>query len=184
MDQPATHNARPKPQPSRPIPGRVARFLTIVGVLLGYGKRLDAILAEQATHARFPTLAIGFGTHDIRRIASHIQRGLLRAAMLRRYLLARAAQNRDIEPTPPPRPRRIGRYRRIGPAGPPVPTAPPWETSSAYRSRRSRPFRHADIEGIGGPGPPSFDRTYGRRYLSGSRPQPLGLRRWALERHS
>ncbi|MEI7713655.1 MAG: hypothetical protein WCI94_19635, partial [Rhodospirillales bacterium] len=53
---------------------------------------------------RFPALAAGFGTHDLRRILGHVQRGILRAMMLQRFLLARAAQGRDIEPVPPPVP--------------------------------------------------------------------------------
>ena len=47
-------------------------------------------------------MAAGFGTHDIRRILGHVHRGILRAMMLERFLLARAAQGRDIEPIQPP----------------------------------------------------------------------------------
>ena len=107
MDQPAPQTpptAQPEPQQARTVPGHVAAFLHLVRVLLGYGKHLDQTLPNQAGHPRFPTLAIGFGTHDIRRIAAHIHRGILRAMMLERYLLARAAQGRDIEPTPLPEP--------------------------------------------------------------------------------
>ena len=94
MDQPAPHT---KPTAA---PGHVAAFLNLVRILLGYARRLDAALPAQAAHPRFPTLAAGFGTHDIRRIVAHIHRGILRAMMLERFLLARAAQGRDIEPTP------------------------------------------------------------------------------------
>jgi hypothetical protein len=86
------------------VPGRIAAFLQLVRVLLGYGRHLDVTLPEQAAHPRFPTLAIGFGTHDLRRIAAHIQRGILRAMMLEQVLMGRAAQGRDIEPTPLPEP--------------------------------------------------------------------------------
>ena len=98
MDQPAPHTS------PTAVPGRIAAFLHVVRALLGYGKRLDGAIPEQAAHPRFPTLAAGFGTHDLRRIAAHIQRGILRAMMLERYLLARAAQGRDIEPTALPEP--------------------------------------------------------------------------------
>ena len=82
------------------VPGRIAAFLGMVRVLLGYGKHLDATLPDRIGHPNFPNVAIGFGTHDIRRILAHVQRGILRAMMLQKYLLARAAQGRDIEPSP------------------------------------------------------------------------------------
>ena len=110
MDQTAQHSARtdaPAPSQDRPgkaVPTCIAAILSVVRVLLGYGKHLDRTLPEQASHRRFPTLAAGFGTHDMRRILGHVQRGILRAMMLQRFLLARAAQGRDIEPVPPPGP--------------------------------------------------------------------------------
>ncbi len=107
MDRTAPHSARtdaphpPKGRAAKAVPTCIAAILSAVRVLLGYGKHLDQTLPEQAAHPRFPTLAAGFGTHDIRRILAHVQRGILRAMMLQRYLLARAAQGRDIEPTAP-----------------------------------------------------------------------------------
>ena len=93
-----------QPEPPKALPTHIATFLNLVRTLLGYAKHLDQTLTKQAVHPRFPTLAIGFGTHDFRRIAAHIQRGILRAMMLERFLLARAAQGRDIDPTPPAEP--------------------------------------------------------------------------------
>ena len=107
MDRPAPHSARTEPPPppkgraSQTVPTYIAAILDMVRVLLGYGQHLDRTLPEQAAHPRFPTLAVAFGTHDIRRILAHLQRGILRAMMLQRYLLARAAQGRDVVPTPP-----------------------------------------------------------------------------------
>ncbi|MEI7710188.1 MAG: hypothetical protein WCI94_02060 [Rhodospirillales bacterium] len=86
------------------MPTCIAAILGVVRTLLGYGKHLDATLPDRADHPRFPVLAAGFGTHDMRRILNHVQRGILRAMMLQRFLLARAAQGRDIEPTPQPEP--------------------------------------------------------------------------------
>ena len=111
MDQTAPHSASTEPpaphqgdRPSTAVPTCIAAILSVVRVLLGYGKHLDQTLPDQAAHPRFPTLAAGFGTHDLRRILAHVQRGILRAMMLQQYLLARAAQGRDIEPTQPPSP--------------------------------------------------------------------------------
>jgi hypothetical protein len=107
MDTTAPHSARtdaPDPsqdRPRKPVPTGIAAILSLVRVLLGYGKHLDRTIPEQASHRHFPAFAAGFGTHDMRRILSHVQRGILRAMMLQKFLLARAAQGRDIAPTPP-----------------------------------------------------------------------------------
>ena len=111
MDPTAPHSASTappaSPQEDRPgpaMPACIAAILSVVRVLLGYGKHLDEVLPEQTAHPGFPAIAIGFGTHDLRRILAHVQRGILRAMMLQKYLLARAAQGRDIEPTERPAP--------------------------------------------------------------------------------
>jgi len=88
----------PAPPKERATLPCIAFLLDVVRVLLGYGRKLDDTIPTQAGHPRFPILAAGFGTHDVGRILAHVQRGILRAMMLQKYLLARAAQNRDIEP--------------------------------------------------------------------------------------
>ena len=101
------HQKAPSPEhqaKDRAVPPCIAALLRVVRVLLGYGRHLDAILPERASHKHFPTLAASFGTHDVRRILGHIQRGIRRAMMLERFLLARAAQGRDIERVQPPAP--------------------------------------------------------------------------------
>ena len=111
MDPTAQHPARTEPlasprgdRLSTAMPPCIAAILSIVRIFLGYGKHLDQTLPDQISHPRFPTLAASFGTHDLRRILAHVQRGILRAMMLQRFLLARAAEGRDIEPTAPPEP--------------------------------------------------------------------------------
>ena len=110
MDRTAPHSARTEPpaptqgRPGKAVPACIAAILSVVRVFLGYGKHLDQTLPEQTAHSGFPAIAIGFGTHDLRRILGHVQRGILRATMLQQYLLARAAQGRDIEPTERPAP--------------------------------------------------------------------------------
>jgi hypothetical protein len=111
MDQTAPRSASTEPpaspqesRSSTAMPACIAAILSVVRTLLGYGKHLDETLPDRAAQPGFPALAAGFGTHDLRRILSHVQRGILRAMMLRQYLLARAAQGRDIEPSEPPVP--------------------------------------------------------------------------------
>ena len=127
MDPTAPHPASTEPpaspqeaRSSTPMPACIAAILSVVRTLLGYGKHLDQTLPEQTAHPGFPAIAIGFGTHDLRRILAHVQRGILRAMMLQKYLLARAAQGRDIEPTerPVPRPSRASEPKK------PIPTTP------------------------------------------------------------
>ena len=92
------------PPKDRPVPPCIAALLHVVRKLLGYGRSLDDNIQRHAAHPRFPALAAGFGTHDIRRILLHIQRGILKAMMLERFLLARAAEDRDIDPEQQPSP--------------------------------------------------------------------------------
>ena len=80
----------------------IAALLRVVRVLLGFGKQLHENMPEHAAHKHFPAVASGFGTYDIRRILAHVRRGILRAMVLERFLLACAAQGRDIDPEPQP----------------------------------------------------------------------------------
>jgi hypothetical protein len=153
MDRTAPHSARTEPpappqgRAGKAVPPCIAAILNVVRVLLGYAKHLDRTLPDRAEHPRFPTLATGFGTHDMGRILDHVQRGILRAMMLQRFLLARAAQGRDIEPTEPverAEPADIEaleiklRAPAEPPAGPPAgrPTGP---RAKAYRRPRIDP---------------------------------------------
>ena len=94
----------PAPKQERATPPCIAFLLKIASVLLRYGRDLEQTIPTKTNHPRFPTLAAGFGTHDVRRILAHVHRGILRAMMLQRFLLARAAQCRDIETIEPPAP--------------------------------------------------------------------------------
>ena len=94
----------PAPKQERATPPCIAFLLKIASVLLRYGRDLEQTIPTKTSHPRFPTLAAGFGTHDVRRILAHVHRGILRAMMLQRFLLARAAQGRDIETIEPPAP--------------------------------------------------------------------------------
>ena len=92
----------PEPKREQTLPPCIAFLLHLARLFIRYGHHLDTVLPERTSHPRFPSLAVGFGTHDIRRILAHVERGILRALMLQKFLLARAAQDRDIEIKKPP----------------------------------------------------------------------------------
>ncbi len=89
-----TQDPGPK-QARQDLPG-IAFLLALVRKLLAYGQHLDTILPAQTASPRFPTFAKGFGTLDVKLIIARIQRGILTAMMLEKFLLAREARKRDI----------------------------------------------------------------------------------------
>ena len=100
-----THTASPsdpaQDQPGSTVPEHIAFVLHAVGILLGYGRHLLATVRQRATTPTFTTIAAAFGTADLSTILAHLNRGILRAAALERFLLARAATGRDVNfPTP------------------------------------------------------------------------------------
>jgi hypothetical protein len=91
----------PQDRPGNPVPEYIAVFLHAVSILLGYGNHLLGTVRQRAAAPTFPTIAAGFGTANLSTILAHLNRGILRAAALERFLLARAATGRDINlPTP------------------------------------------------------------------------------------
>ena len=78
------------------MPERLAILLHVVRVLLGHGRRLTETVPERATRTEFATLAAICGTYNLQTILARLQRGILRAMALERYLLARAARGREI----------------------------------------------------------------------------------------
>ena len=52
---------------------------------------------SRATAPTFPAIAVCFGTANLVTILAHLNRGILRAIALERFLLARAATGRDID---------------------------------------------------------------------------------------
>jgi len=79
------------------MPEYIAVVLHAVGILLDYGRHLLATVQHRATAPTFPTIAAAFGTANLATILAHLHRGILRAAALERFLLARAATGRDID---------------------------------------------------------------------------------------
>ena len=83
------------------MPEHIASILHAVDILLGYGRHLLDTVRHRAAAPTFPTIAACFGTANLSTILAHLNRGILRAAALERFLLARAATGRDITSSPP-----------------------------------------------------------------------------------
>ena len=96
----STETVPPKDRP-KTIPTRLAAVLQLVRVLLTHGRRLAETAADQAHTPQFATIAAVFGTYNLAFIVLRVQRGILRAIALERYLLARAARGRDLTIIPP-----------------------------------------------------------------------------------
>jgi hypothetical protein len=79
------------------VPEYIGAILYAVGILLGYGRHLLSTVRHRATAPTFPTIAAAFGTANLSTIRAHLNRGILRAAALERFLLERAATGRDID---------------------------------------------------------------------------------------
>jgi len=101
-----------RPGSTTPMPEYIAVVLHAVDILLGYGRHLLVTVRRRANAPTFPTIAAAFGTANLATILAHLNRGILRAAALERFLLARAAAGRDIsivirrvrDDEPPPAP--------------------------------------------------------------------------------
>ena len=96
----------PASRPSPPPP-RIAAFLRVVRILLGYGRHLADTVSHRASAPGFATIAACFGTANLALIFARLHRGILRAAALERVLLARASSGRDIAFASP-------RFRSVG----------------------------------------------------------------------
>jgi hypothetical protein len=79
------------------VPEHIVFLLHAVRTLLGYGNHLLGTIRHRATAPTFPTIAACFGTANLSTICAHLNRGILRAMALERFLLARAATGRDID---------------------------------------------------------------------------------------
>jgi hypothetical protein len=96
VPHPTSRPDPPQDQPGSTVPEYIAVFLHAVRILRGYGRHLLATVERRATAPTFPTIAAAFGTANLATILAHLHRGILRAAALERFLLARAATGRDL----------------------------------------------------------------------------------------
>jgi len=82
--------------PGRTIPERIAALLHVVRVLLGHGRRLVDTVPNRVADVEFAALAAVCGTYMLPAILARLQRGILRAMALERYLLFRAEKGREV----------------------------------------------------------------------------------------
>ena len=183
---PASPPDPPQDQPGNPMPEYIAAVLHAVSILLGYGRHLLATVHHRATAPTFPTIAACFGTANLSTILAHLNRGILRATALERFLLARAATGRDIN---------IVTRRTRTDETPPAPADPQAEQPADQPARpkatprpslppgcgRSRTL-HAHTGGTRSSGTPPRRRPHHRRDLRRSRRRPRLLHPRLLER--
>ena len=143
------------------MPEYIAAVLYAVDILLGYGRHLLDTIRHRAAAPTFPTIAACFGTANLSTILAHLNRGILRAKALERFLLARAATGRDISIV-------IRRTRTDEPQ--PAPAIPQPEPSADQPARPkatkrpSLPPGHDDPE-LFMPTPEDLDRQVRRRSI-------------------
>ena len=135
---PASTQDRPgRTVPAATIPERLAALLHVVRVLLGHGRRLAETVPDRAASVQFATLAAVCGTYNLPSILARLQRGILRAMALERYLLARAEKGRDIA---------FVEWRERTPAKPPAePATEPSEGAQHAPGPKRRPFDPDDL---------------------------------------
>ena len=113
--RPASPTDPSQDQPGDTMPEYIAALLHAVSILLGYGRHLVATVRQRAASPTFPAIAACFGTANLPTILAYLNRGILRATALERFLLERAATGRDID---------IVTRRIRADASPPVPASP------------------------------------------------------------
>ncbi len=100
MTRPATpdptQDQAGRTMPATTLPERLAALLHVVQVLLGHGRRLVETAPARAASVEFAIVAAVCGTYSLPTILVRLQRGILRAMALERYLLARAVKGREI----------------------------------------------------------------------------------------
>jgi hypothetical protein len=154
----------PQDQPGKtaPVPEYIAAVLYAVSILLGYGRHLLGTIERRATAPTFPTIAACFGTANLSTILAHLNRGILRAAALERYLLARAATGRDIVMVT----RRIRTEDEPSPGSADAQPEPPTAPSAAPKpARRPSLPPGSDNPEFFMPTPEDFDRQVRRRAI-------------------
>ena len=143
-----------QPGKTAPVPKHIVFLLHGARILLGYGQHLLDTIRHRATAPTFPTIASCFGTANLATILAHLNRGILRAAALERFLLARAATGRDIE--------MVTRRIRADDEPPPAPTDQPAEPKATPRPSLPPGWDNPELVM---PTPEELDRQVRRRSI-------------------
>jgi hypothetical protein len=139
----------PDPQqrrPGKPAPANIAQILHILHILLGYGRHLADTIERRAGARGFSVIARYFGTAKVAVILAHLYRGIMRAVVLERRLLARAARGRDLV-VPPLRVRPERKAEPVPEAGMPqaAPAEPEARMAAPVRTPRADPDAPLDL---------------------------------------
>ena len=138
-DAPAELSTPPDPPQERckPVPSQIAYTLTLLHVLLVYGRHLALTLEVRAAAGRFAVIAQFFGTARLAVLRARLARGLLRIQALQHVLLARARRGRDMVWLKPLQPRRRAPRQ-------PKPALPLTADSQGETPHRPAPVRRPD----------------------------------------
>jgi len=82
------------------MPKNIAQLLSVVRILLEYGRHLAATIERRAAAPGFGLFAALFGTARLPVILAYLHRGILRATALESLLLERAATGHDVAIAP------------------------------------------------------------------------------------
>jgi hypothetical protein len=85
-----------KDRAGKPVPEHIAAVLSVLSMLIEYGRHLTETVEHRAIWRGFATIAQFFGTAAMPVILAHIHRGLMRVLTLEQMLLRRAARGRDL----------------------------------------------------------------------------------------
>jgi hypothetical protein len=132
----------PRDRAGKPVPEGIAAVLSVVAVLMTYGRHLAEMVEHRAAWRGFATVAQFFGTAALPGMLAHIQRGMMRAMALQHVLLQRAARGRDLVT--------LARRIRTSRAAPP---AAAHAEPDAAEARASRPAEVPWVERPASPPP-------------------------------
>ena len=122
----------PTPKRPHPIPGRIGSVLKVLYAFIAHARQFASTATARAAAPEFAPAAAVFGTYDLPVILLRMQRGILRALSLQRYLLARAARGRNLRFIWP-------RYVDLQPHHRPPASPTPVKRSTPIRPRHKEP---------------------------------------------
>ena len=112
-------------------PSNITIILHVARILLDYGRHLIDTVSHRAAAPNFNAIAACFGTANLSTILAHLNRGLLRAAALERFLPRTRTDETPPAPTDPQAEQQTDRPAR--PKARPRPSLPPgWDDPELF----------------------------------------------------